>query len=340
MSGGRSYRQQRSAAEAAQFQRIVEEAKARHSLSDIVARHTNLKKRGPRELVGLCPFHSERSPSFEVNDAKGTYHCWGCGAAGDAIRFLVNKEGMTFIQAVECLMGEAFPVISDEERAKRKAEDERDMAERIALARSIWSRSVPASGTPAEVYARSRGITMDLPETVRFVMTPRWRDPETGEVGRDFPAMACALQDGTGAVVGVQCVFLAHGGRRKYERIKDDGTRAKAKLSYGAVIGSAFRIGPPSDHLIICEGPEDGLTLRQQLPDKTVWVACGTALMPRVSIPSEVQFITLAGDNGSAGRVAVDEATAAYMRLGLAVGAIFPDPPFKDWNDQLRGVRN
>ncbi len=339
MTGAGRKRHPRSAGDAEVFQRAVIEARERHNLSDVIGRHTNLRKRGARELVGLCPFHSEKSPSFEVNDAKGVYYCHGCGASGDAFRFLMAKDGLTFRQAFEALTGDAFPVVSDEERAKRKAEDEAATAARIALARDIWARSTLPAGTPAEFYVRSRGIVIPLPETVRFVMTPRWRDDETGEVGRDYPAMACALQDAHGAIVGVQCIFLQDGGRRKYERQRADGTKGKAKLTFGVIVGSAFRIGPPADHVVICEGPEDGLTLRQQLPDKTIWVACGTALMSRVSLPSAIQYITLAGDNGRAGKVAVEQATAAYMGGGVAVNAIFPDEGFKDWNDQLRGVR-
>lgn len=339
MTGAGQYRRPRSAADAEAFQRTVNEARDRHNLSDVIGRHTTLKKRGARELVGLCPFHNERTPSFEVNNAKGTYHCHGCGASGDAFTFLRDKEGMTFRQAFEVLTGDSFPTVPPDERARRKEADAQETASRIALARSIWAASAPAAGTPAEVYARSRGIIIPLPETVRFVMTPRWRDTETGEVGRNHPAMVCALQDAHGAIVGVQCVFLQDGGRRKYERQRADGTKAKAKLTFGVIVGSAFRIGPPSDHIVICEGPEDGLTLRQQLPDRTIWVACGTALMSRVSLPSAIRYITLAGDNGAAGQAAVDEATTAYLAGGVEINAIFPDDGFKDWNDQLRGVR-
>lgn len=319
--------------------RAAQEARDRHYMSAVAERHTAFRKRGPRELVGLCPFHEERTPSFEVNDAKGTYYCHGCGASGDAITYLMKKEGMPFADAVEWLLGASLPVVSPEERARRKEADASLTAARIAVARDIWARSVPAAGTPAEVYARSRGITADLPETVRFVMTARWRDDETGEVGRDYPAMVCALQDVHGALVGVQCVFLAAGGRRKYERVRDDGTKAKAKLSFGVVIGSALRLGPPSDHVILCEGPEDGLTLWQEMPDRAVWVACGTAMLPRVVLPSSVNCVSLAGDNNAAGRAAVEAATAAYMGQGLPTTSFFPDDGFKDWNDQLRGVR-
>lgn len=322
-----------------QFRELVAKARDRHLLSDVAGRHTTLKKRGPRELVGLCPFHSERTPSFEVNDAKGTYYCHGCGAGGDAITLLTKLEGMTFRQAVETLSGDAFPVISEEERAKRKAEDEALSAERIALARSIWARTVPAAGTPAEVYARSRGITIDLPPTVRYVETPRWFNPETGEAGRDVPAMACARQDVTGAVVGVQCIFLQDGGRAKYDRVRPDGSKAKAKLSFGQMVGAALRLGPVRSHLVTCEGPEDGLTLAQMLPDKSVWVSCGTALLWQMDFPPEVRSVCFAGDNNQAGRAAVEKAREAALARGLIPTDAFPDAGYKDWNDLLRGVQ-
>lgn len=291
-----------------------------------------------RELVGLCPFHSEKTPSFEVNDAKGTYHCHGCGAGGDAIQFLVQREGMTFMQAVQLLMGDEFPVVSEEERAKRREADARDRADRIHLARWIWGQSVKPEGTPAEVYARSRGISMPLPPTVRFVTSPRWFNFETGECGREHPAMACALQDVGGAIVGVQCVFLQGDGSKKYERVNPDGSKAKAKLSFGILVGSALRLGPVAPHLVNCEGPEDGLTLAQKLVGQSVWVSCGTALLSRTEYPPEVKSVCFAGDNNPAGRVAVEQARDAALARGLIPTDAYPDAQYKDWNDELRGV--
>lgn len=321
-----------------EFRELCDKARERHSISEIVGRHTVLKKRGARELVGLCPFHSERTPSFEVNDTKGTYHCHGCGKGGDAIQFLVEREGMTFIQAVQLLMGDEFPVVSEEERARRKEADERDRADRIHLARWIWGQSTPPAGTPAEVYVRSRGITMPLPPTVRFVSSPRWFNHETGECGREHPALACALQDVTGAIVGVQCVFLQDGGAKKYERVNADGTKAKAKLSFGILVGSALRLGPVAPHLVNCEGPEDGLTLAQKLPGQSVWVSCGTALLSRIEYPAAVKSVCFAGDNNAAGKTAVAQARDAALARGIVPSEAFPDPRFKDWNDELRGV--
>lgn len=317
----------------------MQNARERHNLTDIIGRHTVLKKRGRNEVVGLCMFHSERHASLEVNDAKGTYYCHGCGAGGDALTFLTKYEGMTFRQAIETLTGDQFPVVSEEERVRRKEEDARITAERVALAQSIWANAVRAEGTPAEVYARSRGITAKLPPTVRFVMTPRWRDPDTGEVGRDHPAMCCALQDVTGAIVGVQCIFLMDGGRRKYERIREDGSKAKAKLTFGTIVGSALRLGPVAEHIIACPGPENGLSLYQQLPEKTVWVACGDALLPQLEYPDAVRSVCLAGDNDNSGRASVARAREPILARGLVCSDVFPREGFNDWNDQLRGIR-
>lgn len=322
----------------ADFQRLVAEAKDRHNLSDLVRRHTSLTKRG-KEMAGLCPFHSERSPSFEVNDTKGTYYCHGCGVGGDAITLLMALEGMSFRDALESLMGGDFPIIPDEERARRKAADAAALKERIDLARAIWAESRPILGTPADVYLRSRGITVEPPDTVRYVEAPRWRNLETGEVGRAIPAVACAIQNAADEIVGVQCIFLDDGGRRKYERVRPDGTKAKAKLSFGSVVSGALRLGPITDNLVLCEGPEDGLTLMQVLPGRSVWVSCGTAGLSRIELPAEVRSVTLAGDNNRAGRDAVATAHAIFADTGRQVAEVYPDPDFNDWNDQLRGMR-
>ena len=321
-----------------QFARIVADARARHNMSDVAGRHTTLKKRGARELVGLCPFHEERSPSFEVNNTKGTFYCHGCGKGGDAITLLTDLEHMSFMDAVRWLSGDALPVVTEEERAKRRTVAAAEVQDRINLARSIWANACPVADTPAETYLITRGIDPNVPSTVRFVATPRWRDEETGECGRDVPALACALQSASGELVGVQCVFLDKGGSEKFERQRPDGSRAKAKLSFGLVAGSALRLGPVRDEIVICEGPEDGLTLSEQLRGRTVWVSCGTAMMAQMQFPAEVGKIVLAGDNGHAGHEAVVQARSAFEGQGLSTSAIFPDARFKDWNDEARGI--
>lgn len=321
-----------------EFRRLVDEARDRHNLSDILRRHTDLKKRG-RELIGICPVHQERTPSFQVNDAKGFFHCFGCGWHGDAFTALERLDGMTFKQAFEALTGDTFPVVSDEDRAQRKADDERATEERIALAREIWSRTAPLAGSIGETYKLSRGITIDLPDTVRFVMTPRWRNEETGEVGRDYPAIACAAQAANGDVTAVQCIFLNRDGTGKYERIRDDGEKAKAKLTWGELKGSALRFGPVGPHIVMTEGPEDAWSLMQKLPGQSVWASGGTALMAFVDWPQAVKSVCFAGDNGVEGKNAVDRGMEAAIKRGIIPTEAYPPPDYHDWNDQLRGKK-
>src|SRR5579871_2564209 len=91
----------------------------------------SLKKQG-RRLVGLCPFHKEKTPSFSVNPDAGVYHCFGCGESGDAIRFLERTEGYTFIEAVKAL-AERHGIPIEDERGAAPTEADRHRKEREAL---------------------------------------------------------------------------------------------------------------------------------------------------------------------------------------------------------------
>src|SRR5215472_13980708 len=97
---------------------FLDELRSRISLSGIVARRVKLVRRG-REFVGLCPFHHEKTPSFYVVDDKSFFHCFGCGAHGDAIGFVMRADNLDFIEAIEKLAGEvglAIPCATPQER--------------------------------------------------------------------------------------------------------------------------------------------------------------------------------------------------------------------------------
>jgi DNA primase len=315
----------------AEFERLVAEVRAKHDISDLVGRYTELKKAGPREMVGLCPFHNERTPSFRVNDSKGTYYCFGCGASGDHIRFVMEKEGVRFMDALRFLGASDLPIVSPEVRARRRIEQDAEREAAVMAARSFFAEAQPIEGTAGERYLRARGITK-MPETfwtVRFGMIPAWQDPSTGEWGRSRPALVCGSQDVKGRFTGIQRIYV-------------DGQRpdkAAVKLTLGRMRGSALRLGRPAPEVIVTEGPEDGLSIRQMHPNTPVWVACGTGLMPFIEFPDEVDTVVIAGQNDDAGRSAVERATDEYLKRGLAVKCIFPDPSFRDWNDELRKVR-
>src|SRR5947209_11875687 len=79
----------------------------RTSIVDVISEHVTLKPAGGGNVKGLCPFHDEKSPSFNVSPARGVYYCFGCGAGGDAIKFLMDLDHLSFGEAVERLAGRA-----------------------------------------------------------------------------------------------------------------------------------------------------------------------------------------------------------------------------------------
>ncbi len=103
---------------------FLDEIRARVGLGDVIARHVSLKRAG-RELSGLCPFHNEKTPSFTVSEEKGFFHCFGCGAHGDVIGFVMRQEGLSFPEAVERLASEAGLEMPRATPAEREAERQR-----------------------------------------------------------------------------------------------------------------------------------------------------------------------------------------------------------------------
>src|SRR5688500_1051600 len=99
---------------------FLDEIRARVRLSEIIGKRMKLTRAG-REFKGCCPFHNEKTASFTVNDQKGFYHCFGCGAHGDAIRFYMDHDNLKFIEAVEqaaALAGMQVPKPTPEEQKK------------------------------------------------------------------------------------------------------------------------------------------------------------------------------------------------------------------------------
>lgn len=317
----------------AEFRRMVDEAKARHNITAVAARRTKLRKAGAREKVGLCLFHSERSPSLRLNDAKGTYHCFGCGASGDIVRFVMETERLGFLDALTWL-GAQMPVVSEVDRIRERDEDERERQQAIDDARTFWTAGVDPTNTPAEVYLREvRGISMRLPDSIRFGIVPAWRDRVTNAWSKPMPAVLCAVFNRAGDVVGIQRIFLRADGRAK-------AALKRPKLTLGRIRGASLRLGPPKASIVVCEGPEDGLSLAQEIPGASVWPTLGTGLMASVEYPDEVREITIAGQNDGPGTAAVCSAASALLERGYDVRTMFPAPGFKDWNDELRGIRS
>src|ERR1700739_2155515 len=125
---------------------FLDELRQRVSLAAVIARKVRLIRRG-REQTGLCPFHNEKTPSFTVSDDKGFFHCFGCGAHGDVIGYVMRSEGVGFPEAVERLAREAglaLPVSSPDER--ERAERQATLVSAMETAAAWYEAQLQAAG--------------------------------------------------------------------------------------------------------------------------------------------------------------------------------------------------
>lgn len=140
---------------------FLDELRSRTLLSTLIGRTVKLTKAG-REYKGCCPIHNEKSPSFTVNDDKGFYHCFGCSAHGDAIKWLVEQNGMTFIEAVKQLAdasGMEVPARSPQEA--EKAERITGLRPALEAVQAFYARELEVTGAAMEALA-ARGIGPDM----------------------------------------------------------------------------------------------------------------------------------------------------------------------------------
>lgn len=142
---------------------------------DVVGRRVQLRKSGT-SMVGLCPFHKERSPSFTVSPTRNTYHCFGCGAHGNALGFLIEHDGLPFRQAVRELAGEIGLALPEALQAGGKAAvDTGPMYKAMELAHRFFLHCLKHSEEP-RAYLRTRGLEPRMLKRFQIGYAPaQWR---------------------------------------------------------------------------------------------------------------------------------------------------------------------
>jgi DNA primase len=210
---------------------FLDELRARVTLSGVIMRTTKLQKAG-HEWKACCPFHDEKSPSFSVNDSKGFYHCFGCGAHGDVIRWMTDQRGLTFIDAVKELAAQAgmeMPVADprEVERAQRRA-----TLNDVMEAAQAWfvGQLSGADGVKAAAYLKSRGFGPAIAAEFGFGYAP---DSRTALAGGLAKFDAALLEEG-----GLRIVVE---GKEPYDRFRDR-LMLPIQDARGRVIGFGGRI--------------------------------------------------------------------------------------------------
>jgi DNA primase len=178
---------------------FLQELLARTDVVSVVGRHVELKKAGIN-YKGLCPFHGEKTPSFIVSPSRQTYHCFGCGAHGDAIRFLTEHHGMSFVEAVKDLSQAAGLVVPEDEvspqeraQAAEKREQQVTLVDVLEKAADHYRKQLKGNQR-AVAYLKGRGLTGEIaarfalgyaPEGWRALASvfPRYDDPVLAEAG-------------------------------------------------------------------------------------------------------------------------------------------------------------
>lgn len=157
---------------------LAERVKERTPIVDIVGERVRLSRAG-NSWKGLCPFHREKSPSFNVSPDRGTYYCFGCGAKGDAISFLQEFEGLSFVEALTRLAERAGVQFDPSELGMRAPSVPKDRRERLLAcleaACSAYQRALLASDE-AKAYVAARGLTDETVAKFRVGLAPdEWR---------------------------------------------------------------------------------------------------------------------------------------------------------------------
>ena len=314
---------------------FLDDLRARVPLAAEIGRRVPLKKRG-REFIGLCPFHNEKTPSFTVNEAKGFFHCFGCGAHGDVIGFVMRWETLSFPEAVARLVGQTGadanlrPTVKVGEAAGRRAENDVGQPPRnVMRARRIWSEARPARGTLAEVYLHSRGLDMKIPPAIRF-HGHLWHDLER----RSFPALVAAVSPPAwirSAITGVWRIYLAPDGKNK-ARVDNP------KLGLGRVRGCAVWLTEGVERLAVTEGIETGLAIVQAVPALAVCSALSTGNMTVFEPPPWAREIIFCADADPAGLTTAAEAAKTCKARGLKSVVAVPPKIMADFNDVLTGT--
>lgn len=154
----------------------IEQIRRHFDIVDLISEYVPLKRSG-RSFVGLCPFHSEKTPSFSVSQTKQLYHCFGCGAGGNAISFIMQIENLSFVEAVEHLAkraGIVLPRLEEQDERSPGAIRRKELLRSHDLAAKYYHHILmnTVTGMPALKYLQKRGLTMAVIEEFQLGYAP------------------------------------------------------------------------------------------------------------------------------------------------------------------------
>ncbi|MBK5219526.1 MAG: DNA primase, partial [Thermoleophilia bacterium] len=330
----------------------LERVKQAADIVEVISAHTDLRRQGAR-WTGLCPFHDERTPSFSVEPQEKLYHCFGCGVGGDVIKFVEEKEGVGFAEAVE-LLADRYGVELEREQEDPKAEARRQQRRRLEqllertsayYANYLWeskeagkARDYLAERGLGEQVLRDFGVGYAPSAWDKILVRGQQAGFSVGELhgvglaqrnqqGREYDRFRSRImfpiRDRRGRTLGFGGRAMRTDQGAKYVNTAETDFFHKSQMLYG--VDRAKAAIPKTGRAVVVEGYTDVLALHQAGIEEAVGVM-GTAITGEqvATLSGMVDEVVLALDADSAGQEAMLRAqrVAAGRRMRLRVAAM------------------
>jgi DNA primase len=320
----------------------------------LVGRSVKLRKAGTNYL-GLCPFHNERTPSFNVSPSRGTYHCFGCGAGGTAIRFVMEHDGMSFIEAVKRLADAAgIRIVEEVWDANAEAEaKQRALLLRANREAAEWFHLLLMKhqlAAPARDYLKARGINAEMAKRWQMGYAPEGKglyrewaiqqklseqalveagifsvadQDENGRGGRAYPRwrhrLMFPIRNDNGDVIAFSGRLLEKKENTgKYVNSPETPVFSKSRVLFG--FDKSKRFIAKADQAIICEGQIDMIMVFEAGLQNVV-AGQGTAFTEHHAkmLKRVCNEVILCFDSDNAGREATEKAFRILSPQGISV---------------------
>lgn len=341
-------------------ERFLDELVARNDIADVVSSYVKLSKKSGSNMFGLCPFHSERTPSFSVSPERQIYHCFGCGKGGGVINFIMEVENLSFPDAVAYLARRVNMEVPDEDGDKElKSRRERLLAINRDAARFFYQNLSKPGGAAVAEYIKSRGITQASVTTFGLGAALDSWSSLTDEMQRLGYSLTELLDAGLAVksqknnsvfdffrnrfmfpLIDVRGNVIGFSGRRittdenerKFVHSKETVLFNKSRFLFGLNLAKKTKLGK----IILVEGNVDVITLRQAGFDNAV-ASLGTSLTEEQArlISNYAKEVIIAYDTDNAGKLAAQRAIEHLEKLGVSI-KVLSVPGNKDPDEFIR----
>lgn len=340
---------------------LVEEIRSRNDIVDVISSYIKLTKKGSN-YFGLCPFHSEKSPSFSVSPSKQIYYCFGCESGGNVIRFVQNYENYTFTEALKLLADRAgieLPEVTySEENKKQKDLKTRLLELNKEAGKFYYYQLRNESGAVAMKYLTGRGLSQDTIKQFglgyamsgqgllyRYLKEKGFEDEilrqsgiftfdeKRGVTDKFWSRVIFPIMDINHRIIGFGGRTMGDG-KPKYLNSPETAVFDKGRNLYGLNIARTSR----KKNIILCEGYMDTISLHQAGFNQAV-ASLGTALTEAQAriLKRYTDEVLLTYDNDEAGIKAKLRAIPILRNAGLA-SKIIDLSPYKDPDEFIKNL--